>query len=59
MKYYQINRIHKGSMIEEILRTTIQAETEKDVLPILLNTGFKPHEIIEIDHEFEKIKVCY
>lgn len=54
MKNWQVNRIHPGSIIEEILRVKVEAETSEEAIEILTRYGY---EVIEIDEEWEKIKV--
>ena len=54
MKYWQVNRIHSNSIIEEVLRINIETETSEEAIEILTHYGYK---VIEIDEELEKIKV--
>ena len=54
MKYWQVNRIHPDSIIEEVLRINLETETSEEAVEILTHYGY---EIIEIDEEWEKIKV--
>lgn len=54
MKYWQVNKIHIGSIIEEILRINLETETSEEAIEILTHYGY---EIVEIDEEWEKIKV--
>lgn len=54
MKYWQVNRIHPDSIIEEVLRINLETETSDEAVEILNRYGYK---IIEIDEEWERIKV--
>lgn len=54
MKYWQVNKIHTESIIEEILRINLETETSEEAIEILTNNGYK---VVEVDEEFEKIKV--
>ena len=54
MKYWQVNRIHPGSIIEEVLRVNLKTETSEEAVEILTHYGY---EVIEIDEEWETIKV--
>ena len=54
MKYWQINRIHPTSIIEEVLRINLETETSEEAIEILTHYGY---EVIEIDEELERIKV--
>lgn len=54
MKYWQVNRIHSNSIIEEVLRIDLETETSEEAIEILTYYGYK---VIEIDEELEKIKV--
>ena len=54
MKYWQINRIHPESIIEEVLRINLETETSEEAIEILTHYGY---EVIEIDEELEIIKV--
>lgn len=55
MKYWTITRVHKDSIIEEVLRINLETETVDEAREILENIGF---EVIEIDADFERIKVA-
>lgn len=54
MKYWQINKIHPNSIVEEVLRINLETETSDEAVEILTRYGY---EIIEIDEEWERIKV--
>lgn len=54
MKYWQVNRIHPDSIIEEVLRINLEAETSEEAIEILTHYGY---EVIDINEEWEKIKV--
>lgn len=54
MKYWQVNKIHTESIIEEILRINLETETSEEAIEILTYNGYK---IVEVDEELEKIKV--
>ena len=54
MKYWQVNKIHTKSIVEEILRINLETETSEEAIEILTNNGYK---VVEVDEEFEKIKV--
>ena len=54
MKYWQVNRIHPDSIIEEVLRIKLETETSKEAIEILTRYGY---EVIEVNEEWEKIKV--
>lgn len=54
MKYWQVNRIHPNSIIEEILRINLATETSEEAVEILTRYGY---EVIEVNEEWEKIKV--
>ena len=54
MKYWQVNRIHPDSIIEEVLRINLETETSEEAVEILNRYGY---EVIEIDEEWETIKV--
>ena len=54
MKHWQVNRIHPGSIIEEVLRIKLEAETSEEAVEILT---YYEYNVIEIDEEWQKIKV--
>ena len=54
MKYWQVNKIHHNSIVEEVLRINLETETSDEAVEILNRYGY---EVIEIDEEWEKIKV--
>ena len=54
MKYWHITKVHSSSIIEEVLRLTIETETAEEAREILENYGFN---VIEINDDFERIKV--
>ena len=54
MKYWQVNRIHPNSIIEEVLRINLETETSDEAVEILNRYGY---EVIEINEEWETIKV--
>lgn len=54
MKYWKVNRIHPNSIIEEVLRINLEAETSEEAISILTRYGY---EVVEVDEEWETIKV--